>query len=171
MLTLADGKDRLEYTRTMPAGFNEGEGVLTIDPADWHNCTEDVNKGTFRMSHVGSDTVADTPLSTSGNAVTFGAGNIEGSIEVLRQLDEDGRPDPAKDTLFTDIGTKGVRVWFAHRVGRRATIPLQPGDTGWIYEFVTDAPQEPTERAGFIKNLIPLGAQGARRFAVGPAQG
>ena len=167
MLTLADGRNRVEYSLTMPAGYNVGEGPLTISASDFTNLTEDINRPTFRLSATGSDTVADAPLSFAGNAVTFGAGNLEGSIELLRQLDADGKPDPAKDTAFAALGAKGVRVWFAHRVGRKGTVPLEAGDEGWLYEAVTDEPQEPTEMAGYVKNLIPLGMQSRRRFVVG----
>ena len=167
MLTLADGRNRVEYSLTMPAGYNIGDGPLTIQAADFTNLTDDLNRAAFRMSAVGSDTVPDAPLSFAGNATTFGASNLEGSLEILRQLDADGKPDPATDTAFAAFGTKGVRAWFAHRVGRRGTVPLEEGDEGWLYEAVTDEPQEPTEYAGYVKNPVPLGMQSRRRFVVG----
>ncbi|MDR0482810.1 MAG: hypothetical protein LBH13_06615 [Cellulomonadaceae bacterium] len=169
MLTLADGRDFVGYALTMPAGFDDGDGPVTIDPSDFENLTKSINKGDFRLSASGSDTVDDQPLSQEGNAVTYGASNLEGNVSILRGIDPaTGKPD-AEDTAFTALGEKGTRVWLAHRVGPKATVPLSPGDTGWLYEAITDAAQEPQDRKGYIKNAIPLGMQTRRPFIVAAA--
>lgn len=169
MLTLADGRTRVDISLTEPEGYREGEGPLEIalaDTADLIDTCGQINKPDYRLSATASDTVPDQPLCQEGNAVTFGATNFEGTITVLRQTDEDGRIDPLTDTVYTAVGEKGARAWYLERIGPKATVALAVGDAGWIYEAISDAPQEPSDRAGYVKNVIPLGVQSRRQFVI-----
>lgn len=171
MPTLADGRTRVDVTLTMPTGYDIGDPtepleISLTDLTGLIDATCQINKPDYRLSATGSDTVPDQPLCRSGNAVSFGASNYEGTITVLRELDEAGLVDPAKDTLYTAIGEKGVLAYYIERIGPKATVPLAVGHEGWIYEAVSDEPQEPSDRAGYVKNVIPLGVQSRRRFKV-----
>lgn len=169
MLTLADGRTRVDVTLTEPDGFSEGSGTLSLALADFGTliaASPQLNKPDYRLSAEASDTVPDQPLDQTGNATTFGASNFTGTATVLRQTDSTGAPDPTTDTLFAAIGTKGVRSWWVERIGPRATVDLAVDDEGWIYEVISDDPQEPQDRAGYIKNVIPLGVQTRRRFVI-----
>lgn len=169
MLTLADGRTRVDVTLTMPDGYDEGEGVFQVAIADLGtliDATGQINKPDYRLSPTGSDTVPDQPLDRRGNATTFGASNYEGQITILRSLLVTGLVDPATDTLYTAIGEKGVLAYYIERVGPIATVDLAVGDTGFIYEAITDEPQSPTDRAGYVKNIIPLGVQSRRAFEI-----
>jgi hypothetical protein len=172
MLTLADGRERVDVSLTEPAGFSEGEGVLVIPTSalsNLINATPHINKPDLRLSATASDTVPDQPLHLSGNATTYGASNYEGSVTVLRQTDASGRIDSEEDELYAAIGEKGVRAWYFYRKGPVATVALATGDEGYIYEAISDEPQEPTDRAGYIKSVISLGIQGRRAFRIGSA--
>ncbi|GAA1992917.1 hypothetical protein GCM10009718_33300 [Isoptericola halotolerans] len=171
MLTLADGRTRVDVTLTMPEGYDEGDFAepleLTLtDLTALIDATCQINKPDYRLSASASDTVPDQPLCRSGNATTFGNSNYEGTVTVLRELDETGHVDAAEDTLFTAIGEKGVMAYFVERIGPKATVALAEGDEGWIYEALTDEPQEPSDRSGYVKNIVPLGIQSRRRFAI-----
>jgi len=174
MLTLADGRTRVDVTLTMPEGYDEGTGVLELTLEDLGTLIDasgQINKPDYRLSATASDTVPDQPLNREGNATTFGASNFEGTITVLRSLDATGQIDTATDTLFTAIGAKGVIAYYVERTGPKAIVDLAEGDEGWIYEGLSDEPQEPTDRAGYIKNIIPIGVQSRRRFKIVAAVG
>lgn len=171
MLTLADGHIRVDITLTAPTGYLVGDfddplEVTLANLGTLIDTCEQINKPDYRLSATGSDTVADQPLCREGNATSFGASNYEGTITILRQLDASGHIDPAKDTVYTAVGEKGARAFYIERKGPKATVPLAIGDAGWIYEAISDEPQEPTDRAGFIKNILPLGIQSRRRFVI-----
>lgn len=169
MLTLADGRTRVDVTLTMPTGYNEGEGVFEVTIAELGtliDATSQINKPDYRLSPTGSDTVPDQPLDRRGNATTYGASNYEGQITVLRSLLVTGLVDPATDTLFTAVGEKGVLAYYVERVGPLATVDLATGHTGFIYEAISDEPQAPTDRAGYVKNILPLGIQSRRAFTI-----
>lgn len=174
MLTLASGRRRVDVTVTEPEGYSDGDPDLPLEitVADLASivfvadAVDQINKPDLNLSASDSDTVPDAPLSSSGNAVTFGASNYEGSITNLRELDADGHVDPLKDTLNAAIGTKGDRAWYFDRFGPKATIPLGAGDEGWIYEAVSDEPKDPSDVSGYIKNVIKLGVQSRRRFKI-----
>lgn len=169
MLKLADGRTRVDITLTEPPGYSIGDDVLELALAqltDLIDTSEQINKPDYRLSATGSATVPDQPLEKEGNATTFGASNYEGSLTVLRHLLATGQIDPAKDTVFTAIGEKGVLAYYFERIGPKATVPLAVGDEGWIYEAISDDPQEPSDRNGYVKNLIKLGVQSRRRFKI-----
>lgn len=169
MLTLADGRTRVDVLLTAPDGYSVGEGPLEISLADLAgliDATCQINKPDYRLSPTGSDTVPDQPLCRDGNATSFGASNYEGTITILRSLLATGQIDPATDTLFTAVGEKGVLAYYLQRIGPKATVPLAVGDSGYIYEAVSDEPQEPQDRAGYIKNVLPLGIQSRREFTI-----
>ena len=171
MLTLASGRRRVDVTVTMPDGYDTGEGVFEVTLADLGtliaNTIDQINKPDLNLSADDSDTVPDAPLSTIGNAVTFGASNYSGSITVLRSLVEaTGLPDPTTDTLYAAIGEKGARAWYIDRIGPLATVALATGHEGWIYEAISDEPKTPQEVSGYVKEVIKLGIQTRRRFKI-----
>lgn len=169
MLTLADGRTRVDVTLTKPTGYDDGDGVFEVTIAELGtliDASDQINKPDYNLSPTASDTVPDQPLSREGNATTFGASNFAGSITVLRSLDADGQVDAATDTLYTAIGEKGVLAYYIERVGPKSGVALAVGDTGFIYEAISDEPQVPQDRAGYVKNVIPLGVQSRRAFSI-----
>lgn len=157
-LTLADARTKLAIITTAPA---DGLPDLTeVEAGIDASCK--INKPDYRLSPTASDTVPDQPLCNEGNAVSFGASNYEGTLTVLRFLDEDGKPDSTDDAVYAALGTKGARVWLVERIGPKWDEAWAAGDIVNVYEVITDNPQAPSERAGYIKNVIPLGVQNAR---------
>lgn len=167
-LTLADGRTRVDVMLTQPSGWDTSSGVLELSLSDLEDAiyaSPQINKPDFRMSPSGSDTVADQPQSTRGNATTFGASNWDGSITALRLLDDDGLPEG--EDLLDAVGYKGARAWYLKRQGPISTEPLAVGHKGVIIEYVTDDPQDPTNvEEGYLKKILPLGYQDVREFEI-----
>lgn len=169
MLTLADGRTRLDILLTAPAGWNTGDGVLELELtafADAIDTCGQVNKPDYQLGANASTTVSDKPLCEEGEGNALGASSYVGNVTVLRQLDSAGQVDDATDTVYAAIGEKGVMAWYAERVGPKATVPLAVGDEGWIYQAESDEPSIPTDRAGYVKETIPLSVKKRRRFRI-----
>lgn len=160
VLTLADARTRLAILTTAPAATT---GIPTVtEAAAGIYASPKINKPDYRLSPTASDTVPDQPLDHEGNAVTFGASNYEGSITALRFLDAStGKPDATDDSVYEALGTKGARVWLVERVGPKASVAFAASDIVNVYEVITDNPQAPQDRNGYVKNVIPLGVQTA----------
>lgn len=161
--TLADGRTRLVALLTEPA-IPGAPTVAELTAGTDLSCS--VLKSDYRLSPVASDTVADTELCAEGNAVVYGASNYEGTITPFRYLDPDGQPDATDDEPYDTLRTKGTYLWLVEREGPKYDVPFAAGDEVEVYEVVTDNPQKPSDRAGYIKRTIPLGVQRAWLDAV-----
>ena len=156
--TLADARTRLVALTTKPA--NPAAPTVTELTAGIDlSCR--ILKSDYRLSPVASDTVPDTELCSEGNAVTFGASNYEGSVTPFRYLTEDGKADATNDVAWDALKEKGTELWLYEREGPKYDAAWAAADEVDGYEVVTDNPQKPSDRAGFIKRVVPLGVQRA----------
>ena len=169
MLLLSDGRTRLDILVTKPAGWDTGSGELelplTAFAAAIDTCGQ-INKPDYNLTAGASSTVPDQPLCEEGAGTAFGASTYSGSVTVLRQLTQAGAIDPASDTVYTAIGEKGAEAWYVERIGPKAKESLKAGAEGWIYHAVSDEPQTPQDRQGYIKEVIPLAIRSRRRFKI-----
>lgn len=161
--TLADARTRLAILTTKPANIL-APTLTELNAGIDASCR--VLKSDYRLSPTASDTVADSELCSEGNAVTFGASNYEGSVTPFWYLDEDGKSDTTDDIVYQALKEKGTELWFVEREGPRYDEDWAAGDAVEVYEVVTDNPQKPTDRAGYIKRVVPLGVQRAELSAV-----
>lgn len=161
--TLADARTRLAILTTKPTN-PASIPVATLTSGIDASCR--ILKSDYRLSPVASDTVSDAELCSEGNAVTFGASNYEGSITPFWYLDETGKSDPTEDVVYQALKEKGTELWLVEREGPRYDEPWAAGDAIEVYEVVTDNPQKPSDRAGYIKRVVPLGVQRAWLDAV-----
>lgn len=165
----------------MPKSLADGKIKLTLltePPADPANPTAtelnagidiqcNILKSDFRLSATASDTVADTELCADGNAVVFGASNYEGTMTVFRYFDETGAVDPAADTAFAAAREKGTPLHLAMREnGRKHDVDWTSAEEGEYWHVISDEPQMPSDRGGYIKRTIPLGPQRKVPFTV-----
>lgn len=156
--TLADARTRLVALTTKPA--NPAAPTVTELTAGIDlSCR--ILKSDYRLSPVASDTVPDTELCSEGNAVTFGASNYEGSVTPFRYLTEAGKADALNDIAWDALKEKGTELWLYEREGPKYDAAWAAADEVDGYEVVTDNPQKPSDRAGFIKRVVPLGVQRA----------
>ena len=164
--TLADARTRLAILTTKPTDVKAISAAILEGGID-ASCR--ILKSDYRLSPTASDTVPDTELCSEGNAVTYGASNYEGSVTPFWYLDEDGKSDVAEDEVYQALKEKGTQLWFVEREGPRYDEPWAAGDAYEVYEVVTDNPQKPSDRAGYIKRVVPLGVQHAELDGVAVA--
>lgn len=156
--TLADGRIKLVALPTAPAN-PAAPTVAELAAGVDLSCR--ILKSDYRLSAVASDTVADTELCAEGNAVVYGASNYEGTVTPFRYLTDEGKADSTNDIAWTTLKAKGTHLWLVEREGPAYDEPFAVGDEIEVYEVVTDNPQKPSERSGFIKRVVPLGVQRA----------
>jgi hypothetical protein len=167
--TMADGRRHVTVTLEAPEGFHTGEGVINVSLASLNasaipNAQGQVQFSDFAMGPSGSDTITEKPLGVKGNVIAYGASNFEANVTVVRSM-TDGEFD-ADDTLYPAIGEKGVISYWFTRTGRLATIPMAIGDNGWVYEIISDEPQEQPDEADYVKNPIQMGVRARRRYVI-----
>lgn len=157
-LTLADGRTKLTLLTEVPDD-------LSAIPLDVLNTGIEasckINKPDYRLSPAASDTVPDQALCQEGNAVTFGNSNYEGTLTVLRFLDATGKPEDTEDVVWPLLRTKGATVVAVERIGPKYNVPWAAGDEYQAYHVITDNPQKPSDMAGYVKSVVPLGVQNA----------
>jgi hypothetical protein len=158
MLTLADGRTRLVALTTKPAN---PEAVTATEANAGVRLECRILKSDYRLSPTGSDTIPDTKLCAEGNAVAYGASNYEGSVTPFRELTPAGLADPANDVAWEALKDKGTRLWLLESEGKKHTEDFVAGDPYDLYEVITDNPQKPGDRGGYIKRVVPLGVQDA----------
>lgn len=163
--TLADARTRLTILITKPANLQSPK-LTELNAGTAIDASCKVLKSDFRLSPTGSDTVSDTELCTDGNATTFGSSNYEGTITPFWYLDATGKTVSLEDTVYQALKVKGTTVWMVMREGPKYDAIWAIGDAVEVYEVVTDNPQKPSDRAGYIKRVIPLGVQQAFLNAV-----
>lgn len=161
--TLADARTRLAILTTKPA--DPTQPTLTELTAGIEASCK-ILKSDYRLSPTASDTVPDAELCAEGNAVTFGASNYEGSITPFWYLDDTGKSDVAEDAVYQATKEKGTSLWLVEREGPRYDQPWAADDAVEVYEVITDNPQKPSDRSGYIKRVVPLGVQRAYLGAV-----
>jgi hypothetical protein len=157
--TLADARTRVAILTVAPEDLDSialDEVVAGIDAS----CR--LLKSDYRLSPTASDTVDDTELCSEGNAVTFGASNYEGTVTPFWYLDGDGKLVALDNTTWEALKEKGSELWFVEREGPKYDEPWAVGDQYDVYRVITDNPQKPSDRAGYIKRVVPLGVQDAR---------
>lgn len=156
--TLADARIRLVALTTAPAN-PAAPTVAELEAGVDLSCR--ILKSDYRLSPVASDTVPDTELCAEGNAVTYGASNYEGSVTPFRYLTDTGAADTVNDVAWEALKEKGTELWLYEREGPRYDAAWAADDEVEGYQVITDNPQKPTDRTGFIKRVVPLGVQRA----------
>lgn len=116
----------------------------------------------YRLSATASDSVDQSELCNATNATAPGRSNYEGSITVFRYFDgTTGGADPENDVAWEALKEKGTVLHLVEREGPEYTEDGAADQEYSYYEVITDNPQKPTERNGFIRREIPLFVQKA----------
>lgn len=150
---LAEGRTKLTILTTKPvnpAAPTAAELNAGIDAS----CK--VSRDGFNWSPTDSDTVDDQELCSTTKAVAPGADNANLGFDVYRYYLDAGGIDPATDTLFAAVKTKGTTLWGYRRdsdkLGTAAWASGDPITLG--AEFWVDWPQYDGAPTGWQKVRI-----------------
>ena len=159
-MALADARIRLAVLPVKPAD-PEAPTVAELTAGIDASCR--LLQSDYRLSATGSDTVPDRLLCSEGNAVTYGASNYEATVTPFRFFDPaTGQTSATEDEVYQTFRVKGTKLWLVERfTGKKYDEPWAAGDEVKVFEVVTDNPQAPSDLAGYIKNVVPLGVQRA----------
>src|SRR5690606_15956570 len=144
--------------------------LLDTPPADPDNITvAEFDAGThlecrimdYRLSPVASDTVQMGELCTATNAQVPTRSNYEGTVTVFRYLDAAGLADSADGVAWEAFREKGTTLHLVEREGPDHDAAGAGGQEYSYFEVITDHPQQPTDRGGFIRREVPLYVQRA----------
>lgn len=156
--TLADARVALMLLDTPPADKN-AITVAEYEAGTPLQCR--IMAGEYRLSPTGSETVNQAELCEDVNATTFGRSNYEGTFTVFRYLLGTGLTDPANDEAWEATKVKGTTLHLVEREGPAHDAAGAASQEYSYFEVVTDDPQVPSDRGGFIRRVIPLGVQKA----------
>lgn len=156
--TLAEGRVRVTILTAKPA---DPANLTAEEVKAGKNITCQILKSGYKLGATASDTVNEPALCAVGNAQAFGAANYEGELTVFDYRQADGKPDAAEGTALNALKTRGTTLWIVEREGPIESKEIVAGDIVDLYEVITDSPQKPQERSGYIKRTIPLGVQQA----------
>lgn len=118
----------------------------------------------FQWTATDSDKVAEKALCVVNNANALGPSNFAAGFTVFRYFNSGtGAPDATEDAVFAALDTKGTEVWgYARNSGKLSTVDWATGDIIYLGgRFLTDEPQLPSDRGGYIKFRVPCEMQEA----------
>ena len=79
---------------------------------------------------------------------------------MFRFLDPDtGLPETSEDAIFSALIPKGTEVHILKSKGPLHTAEFVDGHPYDLYRVITDNKQDPTQRGGYIKDMVPLFVQ------------
>lgn len=154
---LAEGRTKFTILTTAPANPaapTAAELSAGIDAS----CK--VAKNGFSWTMADSETVDDSELCVSDNAVAPGKDNASLSFVVYRYYLNAGGVDTANDTLFAAVKTKGTTLWgYARATEKLATAAWAATDAIYLgAEFWVDWPQYDQSGGGWQKFTVPCKA-------------
>lgn len=113
-----------------------------------------------RLSPTASDTINERAICESTNAQAPTNGNAEGSLSVFRDMDPDtGLPVVDGDEVFQALKRKGTPAHILTSKGPLHTEEFAASHPYSLFRVLTDEPQDPSDRGGYLKQVVPLFVQ------------
>lgn len=150
----ADGKTRTVILTDEPVN-PAAPTFAELNAGIYISC--DIFDSDFTFGATDSDKFAEKAQCEVNNTNAFGASNFEAGITVFRDFGALGVPGP-EDDVFTATKVKGTELWM---YSRRTSLSSKTifAATHEIYlgaKVITDEPQPPSERGGYIKWRVPM---------------
>lgn len=121
-----------------------------------------------RLSATGSQTVNEASLCDAASAQTPATRQWEGTIEFFLDLDPDtGLAVAGGDKVRDALDAYGEKVWLWRRRGPLYTTAIADGQPSTTFEVVLDAMQDPSDRAGSFKGVVPVFVHNEHKGVVG----
>ena len=125
-----------------------------------------------RLSATGSTTIQEAAICDGAVAAVPVDRQYEGNLTVFRDLDpETGLPVASGDEVFETLSEFGTRLWVLVSKGPLYTEDFEAGHPYKLYEVITDEPQEPSDRNGSIREVVPVHVQNGWRGEIVAAGG
>ena len=159
--SLADGHTKVIILTTKPANPAAPTAAELLAGTD-ASCN--IMASDFAFGATDSDKVAEKALCVINNANALGASNYTAGMTVFRYWDAATKAaDATADVVFDATREKGTTLWvYARETAKLATEAIAAGDEIYLgAEVLTDTPQTPSERGGFIKRRVPMEVQAA----------
>lgn len=159
--SLAEGHTKVAILTTKPA--NPASPTVTelaagIDAA----CA--ILSSDFQFGATDSEKVGEKALCVENNANALGAGNYQAGITPFRFFDATTKnADTTADAVFQATKVKGTTLWiYARETAKKSTEAWAAADEVFLgAEVLTDTPQPPQDRGGYVKRKVPLEVQTA----------
>lgn len=152
--TIADKRERWVWLETKPAN---PEAVTAAEANAGIRMECDLLSSDSRLSPTASDTINERAICEATNAQAPTNGNFEGRLAVFRDVDPaTGLPVADGDVVFNAVVRKGTRGWILKSKGPLYTEDFAADHPYSLFEVVTDEPQDPQDRGGYIKDVVPL---------------
>lgn len=124
----------------------------------------------YRLSPTASETLQQAEFCEGSNASVPTKSNFDGNVTVFRYLTTAGLADATNDVAWDAMKKKGTTLYLADREGPEHDAAGAAGQEYSYFEVITDHPQKPTDRGGYIRREVPLYVQKAELdcLLVGP---
>lgn len=168
--SLADGHIKFTILLTKPANPAQ---PTAAELAAGIEASCNILSSDFTWTASESDKVAEKALCVANNANALGASNFQASITPFRYFDATTKNGSlTEDVVWDAVMTKGTTLWaYARNTAKKSTDAWAASDEIYLGgEVITDEPQTPSERGGYIKYKVPMEFQSAwPHIAVAPA--
>lgn len=125
----------------------------------------DILDDDFTFGATDSDKIAEKAQCEANNSNSLGASNYEAGITPFRSFDDVGVSD-ADDNVFQATKVKGTEAYmYSRRTSKGSKETMAAGDELYLgAKVITDEPQSPQDKGGFIKYRVPMEVQEAWPF-------
>lgn len=167
MRTLATKRERWAVLTAAPeAGTEEALTATYVNGGERAECWLDPESAlnatgatTTNASAICDGFVPNIPVNKQGS----------GSITVIRDLDPDTGHAEVAEAIWPLVNTFGTPLWIVKSVGVPDSEPFGEGDEYTLFHVITDEPQDPTNRDGFVRAVVPLHVQNLWRGVIASA--
>lgn len=159
--SLADGHTKVTILLDAPAN-PAAPTVAELNAGIDASCN--IMASDFAFGATDSDKVAEKALCVVNNANALGASNYTAGMTVFRYWDAVTKAaDATADEVFDATREKGTTLWvYARETAKLSTEAWAATDEIYLgAEVLTDTPQPPSDRGGFIKRRVPMEVQAA----------
>lgn len=153
--SLADGRIKFAILTTKPA---DPAAPTVTELTAGLDASCNILSSSFVWTAAASDTESEKALCVQGNASVPGASNFTGSISPFRYFDDQGASETENDDTYQAVKAKGTELWcYARNTSKLSTEAWAASDEIYLGGYVvTDLPQAPEDRTGYIKYTVPL---------------
>lgn len=159
--SLAEGHTKVAILTTKPA-IPTAPTVTELNAGIDAACA--ILSSDFQFGATDSEKVGEKALCVENNANALGAGNYQATMTPFRYFDATTKnADATADAVFQALKLKGTTLWvYARETAKKSTDAWAAADEIYLgAEILTDTPQPPQDRGGYVKRKVPMEVQTA----------